>query len=345
MQLISAEDPKDFQKGYLSLPFDGDQLHSFIKGLLGTPQTITRNIWGCFEIHLKDLQNFHELIDQRVTQQNNGKLIQLKTQIYYSDESSVILSSLEELLTYNEVKPVISEAIRMTWVYLIQFADKNVPERQEIEVTITTDSKIEYLSSSDRFIKNSMGQFGIIIKHTARTWGNDIESLITNQINSILIKSSKFREHIHKYSGKIGLVAGLIVFGSSIIGIYLVKKGLEKAEMISISKFLKVTTNLGDKIDFMLKYIGQDQQGKQSIQIFIFTILSIIISIFLGTWVEGLASNKKKSHLVMTREAKNYRDQSVKAEDKTFVLFWISLIASILTGLLSSYIYKWISAY
>lgn len=97
------EEVKDFQKGYLTLPFNEEQFQSFIR-LLGTPQTITKRIKGNFEIHLKDLQNFHDLINQRITQQNNGKLIQLKTQVYYSDGSSVILSSYEELVTYNEVK-------------------------------------------------------------------------------------------------------------------------------------------------------------------------------------------------------------------------------------------------
>lgn len=109
----------DNQKGYLALPFNEEQFKDFIQGLLGTPQTITKKIKGNFVIYLKDLQNFHELITQRVIQQNHGKLLQLKTKIYYSDESDVLLGSYEELLSYNEIKPVISLAVRMTWSYLI----------------------------------------------------------------------------------------------------------------------------------------------------------------------------------------------------------------------------------
>jgi hypothetical protein len=80
---------KDIQKGYLTFPFDEGQFREFISGLLGKPQTITKRIKGVFEIHLKDLQNFHDLIDQRIIQQNDGKLIQLKTKIYYNDDGSV----------------------------------------------------------------------------------------------------------------------------------------------------------------------------------------------------------------------------------------------------------------
>jgi hypothetical protein len=42
---------------------------------------------------------------QRVSQQNDGVLIQFKSKIVYSDNSSVELTSIDELLTYNEIRP------------------------------------------------------------------------------------------------------------------------------------------------------------------------------------------------------------------------------------------------
>ena len=64
-----SQGPKNFSKGYLTFPFDGNQFKDFISGLLGKPQSIYRIISGTFEIHLSDLQNFYELVNQRVTQQ------------------------------------------------------------------------------------------------------------------------------------------------------------------------------------------------------------------------------------------------------------------------------------
>jgi hypothetical protein len=167
-KLQEAKVEHDFQKGYLTLPFNENQFASFIKGLLGTPQTITKKIRGVFELHLKDLQNFHDLLTQRISQQNNGKLIQLKTQIYYSDESSIILSSYEELVTYNEVKPIVSEAVKMTWSYLIQFADKDFPEKQEIELMIISTPQRNIIEDDDiPVIFPTYGIFKITIQHTA----------------------------------------------------------------------------------------------------------------------------------------------------------------------------------
>ena len=73
----------DNQNGYLTLPFNESQFKDFVSGLLGKPQTLTKRIRGDFEIYLKDLQNFHDLLNQRIIQQNNGHLIQLRTKIFF----------------------------------------------------------------------------------------------------------------------------------------------------------------------------------------------------------------------------------------------------------------------
>ena len=135
------DEPKNFGKGYLTFPFDGEQFKDFVTGLLGKPQTINKRITGNFEIHLADLQSLFELVNQRITQQNNGKLIQFTAKIFFTDRSSVQLGSYDELVTYNEVKPIISEAVRLTWDYLIQFSDKSHPEKQVIELLIVSASE------------------------------------------------------------------------------------------------------------------------------------------------------------------------------------------------------------
>lgn len=332
---------KDFQKGYLTLPFNEEQFQSFIKGLLGTPQTITKRIKGNFEVHMKDLQNFHDLINQRVTQQNNGKLIQLKTQVYYSDESSVILSSYEELITYNEVKPIISEAVRMTWTYLIQFADKDAPEKQEIELMIVSTPHRNEIEDDDiPVIFPSFGQFRIIIKHTARTWGSDIESLITNQINSIITPCSKTKVFIRRKSGTIGILIGILFLISSLTSIYVSTRTFNINEVEKVSEFLKGTSAVDGKIDFLLTYIAENSQNLFFLKSSLFIVVSVFIAIILGVWVESLADNKTRSYLVLTREAKNSRDRLVKKNKKKVYWFWASIGISIITGVVANYLFK-----
>lgn len=334
----------DFQKGFLTLPFNEDQFQSFIKGLLGTPQTITKRIKGNFEIHLNDLQNFHDLINQRVTQQNNGKLIQLKTQIYYSDESSVILSSYEELVSYNEIKPVISEAVRMTWVYLIQFADKSVPEKQEVELMIVSTPQSNIIEDDDiPVFYNSSGQFRIIIKHTARTWGADVESLITHQINSILTPCSKLKDYIRKKSSTIGLLTGILFLISSLISIFISTINFNVDEVKKVAEYTQKVKILEGKIDYLLNYIAENSQNLFFLKTQLYIVVSIFIAIVLGVWVVSLANNKTKSYLVLTREAKKNRDYLAEKSKNKIYWFWFSIGFSILTGILSNYIFNWLT--
>ncbi|MCK9423699.1 MAG: hypothetical protein M0Q38_13985 [Bacteroidales bacterium] len=335
------EEIQDFTKGYLTLPFDEDQFRDFITGLLGKPQTITKRISGDFEIHLKDLQNFHDLLTQRIIQQNNGKLVQLKTKIYYSDDSSVLLSSYEELLTYNEVKPVISVAVRMTWIYLIQFADKRVPEKQEIELMIVSTSQRNIIEDEDiPFAFSDDGEFRISIQHTARSWGSDIEGLLTNQINSLIKQKSRIKEFLRKHSVKIGLIIGSLFMIGALIGTYITYQNFDKTEIVRIQTFLqKPTLTIDDKIDFLIKYSASNLKDYFSIKIIIFFIFSLIVSIVLGVWVESLADNKMRSYLVLTREALKLRDKLEDKRKKKTLMFCLSILISIASSVIANYIF------
>jgi hypothetical protein len=334
----------DFQKGYLTLPFDENQFASFIRGLLGTPQTITKRIRGDFQLSLKDLQNFHDLLQQRISQQNNGKLIQLKTQIYYNDESSVILSSYEELVTYNEVKPVISAAVKMTWSYLIQFADKNAPEKQEIELMIVSSPSRNIIEDDDiPVFFPSYGQFHITIKHTARSWGSDIESLLTNQIESLILKSSKIKEFLRKESSRIGLLTAILFLFSSLIGVYFATMTFNKTEVIKVTNFVKNTSNLSSKTDYLLNYIAANGQNLFFLKSLLFVVISIFTAIILGVWIDLLADNKTRSYLVLTREAKKDMERLLKKSKRKYLLFWVSITISIFTSILANYIFKWMT--
>jgi hypothetical protein len=337
------EETHDFQKGYLTLPFNENQFAAFIRGLLGTPQTITKKINGNFEIHLKDLQNFHELLDQRITQQNNGRLIQLKTQVYYSDESSVLLGSFAELLSYNEVKPIVSDAVRMTWSYLIQFADKDAPEKQEIELMIISTSErniIEYDGKPILF--RSSGQFRLTIMHTARSWGSDIESLLTNQINSIVIPCSKFKSFINRRSSTIGVLTAILFLISSLISIYFITRSFNNTEIEKVTSFIKQAKDINSKTDYIINYIANNAQNLFFLKSLLYVVISIFVSIILGVWVSSMADNDPKSYIVLTREAKKVRDKSVAKSKKQFGWFWFSILISIVSSLIANYIFGWL---
>lgn len=125
------------------LPCPPDQFRDFIAGLLGKPQTIERYVEGPFELTKPDAENLYHLLDQRISSQNDATLVQFTARIIYSDNSSVLLNSFSDFQSYNEVKPLISTGLHLSWTYLIQFKNKSFPEKQNIDISFISDPSQE----------------------------------------------------------------------------------------------------------------------------------------------------------------------------------------------------------
>ncbi|MGN8070623.1 hypothetical protein [Mucilaginibacter sp. 22184] len=339
-----SSEPKNFSKGFLALPFDNDQFKEFIVGLLGKPQTITKRISGNFEIHLKDLQSFYDLVIQRVSQQNNGKLIQFNIKIYFTDRSTVQLGSYHELVTYNEVKPIISEAVQLSWDFLIQFHDKTQPEKQSIELLIIATNKLLEEDDSLSFLLPKRGEFKITIQHTARSWGSDMENMLSNQIESHLIKDNKYRKFIKKYSSKISIGFSALFFLSSIIGSFVITQGFINSELKKVQSFSLVKTHTVDQqLNFLTSYIASGVSTQHYFKVSIFLLISLLTSIGFGIWIDNTASNSiQPSFLVLTRKANEYKDETKKKLEKTWTVFFTSIFLGITTGVIANFIFKWL---
>jgi hypothetical protein len=120
------------------LPCEPDQFRDFIAGLLGKPQTIDQLIDGQYEIKKSDIENLYHLLDQRVSTQSAGTLVQFSVRILYDDNSSVLLNSLADFASYNEVKPLVSVGVSLSWTFLIHFYNKKFPEKQQIDISFLT---------------------------------------------------------------------------------------------------------------------------------------------------------------------------------------------------------------
>lgn len=338
--------PQNFSKGYLTFPFESEHFKDFITGLLGKPQTISKSISGTFELHLKDLQSFHDLVMQRVVQQNKGSLIQFTAKIFYNDRSSVQLGSYAELVSYNEVKPVVSEAVQLNWDFLIQFHDKNQPEKQTIELLIITTNNIAYDDEiiSLPFIFNTHGQFRIHIAHTARSWGSDIENMLSHQIESHLIRINRIKKFIRTYSTNISVGLGLMFFLSTVIGSYIVSQHFINSELHRVHRFMGSKTHTVDQqVDYLISYIASGVTTQHYFKVSIFLLSSIIVSIVLGVWIENSASkNIEPSFLVLTRKALEYRDETKKKLQANWRIFISSILLAILTGVASNFVFKYL---
>jgi hypothetical protein len=325
--------------GYVTLPFDQEQFKDFVIGLLGKPQTIEQRIYGKFEVKLQDIQSFHYLIDQRLTQQNKALLIQFRAKIRFSDNSSITLNSFEDLATYNEVRPLISERVDLSWDYLIQFNDKTHPEKQSIDINIVTNREkiLAFLGTGESSF------FEITIKHTARTWGMDIESLLTSHIKSLLDSEERIKKFIRQYNGWIGLFSGILFFFGSVVGALWSTNLFIKKQVERINASINLSNEISDKISIVAQYIASSDASRQYLFVGIFLFFTFILSIVVGIVISSMADNEELSFVLLTQSSFKNRLKKIKQSKDKWKAFIISFIVSLITNIIASYIFMYLT--
>jgi hypothetical protein len=88
---------------------------------------------------------------------------------------------LEDFLRYIEVRPIASIAAHLSWIFLVRFQDRNVPERQQIDVSVIAEASgqsFRHVTSGEHLLLRPRlkGVIKYPIAHTARTWGSDNEA-------------------------------------------------------------------------------------------------------------------------------------------------------------------------
>jgi len=345
--------PEDQKKMIMTV--EKDKFAEFLSSLLGKPQTITQLITGKFELELHHFINIYDLIQQRVHQQNNANLLQFELKIIYSDNSTRLINSRDELETYTDYRDVIPESLHMRFIYLIRFNDPNnigklkKPEKQEIEISYVTRGihKIRKIEPDTEVLFGSTmnGYFETVIKHTAITWGADIESLLKNHINSLKMEENKFRKILISNSGKISILLGLMFFFVSVGGIFL---AIQKNQETKFNEYLRYVEKnkvsnidvVSDKLDYIVKEILDPSRANRSFTLTLSIILISIITIFIMVWIEASANINERSYLLLNPESFKMKKKIQKKKDKKFASFIISIVLALILNIISSYIFN-----
>ena len=305
---------KKDHSGAISLPFDHDQFKDFIVSLLGKPQTITKRFEGSFSVDKSNLTDLYEIVCQRIFQQNDAKLIQFRTTIYYDDNSSTTLTGFEHLVHYNEKLPLISIAAHLTWQFLVKFKDKDIYEKQEINLSIITDTDRHIRLDIDDSTYSMHDSFiQIKVQHTARSFGADIESLFSKHIDRLVAKSSKFKEFLFLGYEEKPRVVFLILMTISFIGAFLSTKGKVFNDIASFS-------NHAFNLLFLL--LGT-------------SLFAALISYVMSNFY----FYRKPSFLLLTPNSEKDKAKKEKKYRFNFYSYIFTLIFGILTGLISNYIF------
>jgi hypothetical protein len=319
----------------LTLHLKNVEFAEFLSSLLGRPQKIERTCNFNYVIDREGIANTYAIVDQRV-RQNGAKTIEFTASIAFSDNSLVEFKTIEDLECYREIRSATTVEVRLSWAFLIKFPDKNIPEKQSIDIAFFADHGTYYC----RDIHYAIG-------HTNRSWGEDVDSLLKGHVSSYLVEPNKFRELSSKHSGHLGVMAGLLFIVLATFSAVTVATNIGEilSGKDSRSKFIRSTSieQLSDQIQDLSALYASGVWPRFNFIQGVFFISSAIVAIIIGFWVEAAARLRESSHILFTK-ADGDRLNQMSSENKNKLFAFIgSLVVTVTSGLLSRVAFYYVS--
>lgn len=333
------------------LPCSEKDFGSFVSELLGKPQTISKSIPGPFEIKAEDVNNIYHLLKQRVGEQNEATLTQFTAKLVFSDNSSVLLNKIDDFLSYNEVRPIVCNALHLSWTFLVKFNDKNYPEKQMIDLSFVGNSESEedrsiiFDQDIPLTILSGISQNGFIsyrISHTARTWGADIDSLLTGHLQGITDEIPKIRKWIAKHSEDIGKYVFCLLFLFSALGAFFATSSFlktQKLEVLTLKNAANDSTLINHQISYLLDIAASGTWERFLFISVVFLLSSLALSFMIAIWIESTANNLPPSFLLLTKESEKRKIKILAKRKTRFRSFIASLIAALIQGIIVNICY------
>lgn len=324
------------------LPCSPDQFSNFIAGLLGRPQELSGRRKGQFRVDKAEAMQLHHLITQRVQQQQGTKPLQFTARIGYDNGTNVQVNEIDDFQQYQEVRPLKSTSLLLTWTFLLPFPGENNPKKQEIEVLFLSDRSM--LSSEYDEILSPLGIrapsfIHYKIRHTARTWGADIESLISTYIKGLLVKETPLRSFLRNHSIKVGLFSGLLMFMTIMYGLLTVNDSANIQQASVLLKALGPETPVPAKVDALITHLNISNLNSRGLHHAIYIFVGIVASLFLTGWVETLASRSPPSHVVLTKLSEEEYANRLKTYQHSLWTLFGSVLGGIILAVASNAVY------
>jgi hypothetical protein len=232
---------------------------------------------------------------------------------------------------------------------LIKFKNKKAPEKQEIDLSFRSNiAGVEGIILDEGMMIRRPTRYGpkgifLRISHTERTWGVDIESLMTNHIKRFITSFENSERFVSRHSGKIGFTAGVLFFLSAIVGVIYTSSNFIDSYTTRISELSNGVHDksiiLSSKIDFLINIISTGAWPRFIFSVVVFLVICLIISIFVGGWVGASASSEPESFVLLSKAAEEKRKKIINRMKRDWKLFWLSVIASIGTGIAANILF------
>ncbi|SFC77590.1 hypothetical protein [Collimonas sp. OK412] len=296
------------------LPCDVKNFRSFVSGLLGKPQELRYELPGVYKVHPQQVANIYHLINQRVEKQNAGSLIHFEIAVNYDDGNSVTHHNIPDFESFHPTTKCYPIEITLTFIYLIQFVGKEAPEKQEIQVSISTDVERSRFQAVNWY---SGGLFAVRIQHTERTWASDIGGLLKNHAENMVDKATRVKQFLSRRGDELIASFLLVVFIATLCAwTYQTLGRLDK------HPFNEITTQ---------KYFV--------LSLTIFVVLGSILNV-IKRYFESFVYLGAQSYIALTDNDNTRMKKEETKLGRKYLLYVTGWLLGLASGILSNYIYS-----
>jgi hypothetical protein len=324
----------------VSVPIDKKTLGEFISGLLGQPQILERHIDSAFSIDHPWLIHFCALILQRIQQQNAPEPLAFEATVSYQDGVVRTVTSLPAFEHFSETQNIISTGVEINIALLIQFPSKQAPERQELVVYFDTNNAERSLIESLVGRAPSVGRISIGIRHTERTWADDLLRLIEAEVKGVQIAEMRLKKWLRKaFLPFVSLLFPMsMVFGIVSSEWLNRKSGGDLAARIAelLSRQDEDPHLLHEKVNLLLSNAVSSSERAFGSAMSVASSFCIALIIF----VAGLfLARPIPSFVVLSKAAEKHKIETMEKLKRKNLVLLLSMIGSIALGVLGNFLY------
>ena len=255
----------------------------------------------------------------------------------------MLLNSLDAFNTHVEVRPVVSDAVHLSWRYLIRFQDRKVPEKQVSELSFASAHVMSFIRRDavvviGHSLPVHQASANIRIQHTARTWGVDLEALVTGHINSMMRTESKTLKWIHENNGLVSLIAGISFSTASVFVAYTVNSDIIAKQVAEIETTLTSQgndlTGMSRRLDLIIRNLSTSGWRAMSDVLPTQIVISAVASTVFAAIIGGLADNAPQSYILLSKKA----EEKMKSDERKLRRLWWELAVSFILGIVGGVI-------
>lgn len=329
---ISLTEDINSQDSYLRLSIPKERFGEFIGGLLDQPIEISRSSYREFDIDTAWVEQTIYLLKQRITQQNVSEIVSFSGSVGFEKGEVVKFRDLDTFLGYVPSAAKCSISVEFRVSYLVEFPNKIIPEKQSISV-----------GASDRDLKRDKGvrysyDAGHIwyrIECTERTWGEDIEKILSDQIQAAIVQKGYAEELFERLKGYAGfLIGACAIFVPLALESFRVAQARESIPTPQFDETLDPAQAISMVLEFFQSYLDA---GINFYHIMFYVVFGLILILF-GVYVAEVGDTKYK-FVSLTEKSKKNAAKMRRAQRRKPFDFLRDIAIGVVSSAIVSYIF------